>query len=217
MRILVVAKSPVAGRVKTRLGTVIGPEAAADVAAAALLDTLDAAVATVGAERCHLALDGDLADAVRGEEVTALLTGWTITTQRGADFAARLAAAHLDAGPGPVAQIGMDTPQVCAADLAQVFTDLVDRDAVLGPADDGGWWVLGRRDPEVVQGLAQVAMSEPTTYADTWTALETAGRSVVTTGALRDVDTVDDAEAVALGAPHTRFAQAWRALAGVGA
>ena len=215
MRILVVAKTPVAGRVKTRLGAVVGLDAAADLAAAALVDTLEAAAAAVGPERCHLSLDGDLADAVRGVEIRAQLQGWTITPQRGDDFAARLAAAHLDAGPGPVAQIGMDTPQVTAIDLAQVFTDLVELDAVLGPAGDGGWWVLGRRDPQAAQALAGVAMSEPTTYDDTWAALETQGQRVGATGALRDVDTVEDADAVAVEAPHTRFAQAWRALAQV--
>jgi glycosyltransferase A (GT-A) superfamily protein (DUF2064 family) len=211
MQVLVVAKAPVAGLVKTRLGAVVGPEAAADLAAAALLDTLDAASAAVGPERCHLALAGDLADAVRGPEISELLRGWTITPQRGPDFAARLAAAHLDAGPGPVLQIGMDTPQVTPADLASVFTDLVALDAVLGPAGDGGWWVLGRRDPQAAQALAGVAMSEPTTYADTWAALEGCGQRVGTTDALRDVDTVEDAAVVAAEAAYTRFARAWRA------
>jgi glycosyltransferase A (GT-A) superfamily protein (DUF2064 family) len=214
VRVLVVAKSPVAGRVKTRLGSVIGPGAAAGLAAAALLDTLQAATATVGAERCLLALAGDLADAVDGPEIEELLEGWTITPQRGDDFASRLAAAHLDAGPGPVAQIGMDTPQVTSTHLAQVFSDLVGLDAVLGPAEDGGWWVLGRRDPEAARALADVAMSGPTTYDDTWAALEARRQRVGRTGSLRDVDTVDDADTVSAAAPHTRFARAWRNLSG---
>ncbi len=215
MRILVVAKAPIAGLVKTRLGTVVGAAAAAELAAAALLDTLDAAAAAVGPEGCHLSLAGDLSDAVRGAEITDLLTGWTITAQRGEGFAARLAAAHLDAGAGPVAQIGMDTPQVTARDFVRVFVDLAEADVVLGPAGDGGWWVLGRRDPQAVQALAHVAMSEPTTYADTRIALGAGGQRVAMTSQLRDVDTVQDAEIVAAGAPHTRFAAAWRAVARV--
>jgi glycosyltransferase A (GT-A) superfamily protein (DUF2064 family) len=122
-----------------------------------------------------------------------------------------LAAAHLDAGPGPVVQIGMDTPQVSARDFVRVFVDLAEADAVLGAAGDGGWWVLGRRDPRAAEVLAQVAMSEPTTYADTWAALEGRGQRMATTHQLRDVDTVEDAEAVAAAAPRTRFAEAWRA------
>ena len=212
MRLLVVAKSPVAGRVKTRLGSVIGPDAAAEVAAASLLDTLDACAAALGPERCHLALDGDLVEAVRGPEIMAALEDWTVTAQRGHGFAARLVSAHDDAGVGPVAQIGMDTPQVTAAHLADVFTALVDQDAVLGPADDGGWWVLGRRDPCVVGPVGDVAMSEPTTYDDTRAALVDQGLRVGVTGALRDVDTVEDAEAVAEAAPHTRFAAVWQTI-----
>ncbi len=209
------AKAPVAGLVKTRLGSAVGAAAAADLAAAALLDTIDAAAAAVGPEGCHLSLAGDLSGAVRGAEITGLLAGWTVTAQRGEGFAERLAAAHLDAGAGPLAQIGMDTPQVTARDFVRVFVDLAEADVVLGPADDGGWWVLGRRNPQAAQALARVAMSQPTTYADTWTALEARGQRMATTAQLRDVDTVEDAEVVAAGAPHTRFAEAWRAMAGV--
>lgn len=214
MRVLVVAKSPVAGRVKTRLGSVIGLCAAADLAAAALLDTLETAAASVGADRCHLALAGDLAEAARGPEIEDVVRGWRISTQRGDSFAARLAAAHADAGTGPVAQVGMDTPQMTSDDLARVFADLDGHEAVLGPADDGGWWVLGRRDPRAMRALVGVAMSRPTTYADTWAALERRRLRVGATCSLRDVDTVADAEAVAAAAPETRFAEAWRSMAG---
>lgn len=212
MKVLVVAKAPVAGRVKTRLGAVVGPATAADLAAAALLDTMDAAVAATGPGRCHLSLSGDLSGAVRGSEIIDSLAGWTVTAQGGATFADRLATAHLDAGPGPVVQIGMDTPQVTSSHLARVFTDLVEVDSVLGPAGDGGWWVLGRHDPDATRALADVAMSEPTTYDDTWAALTSRGQRMGVTAPLRDVDTVADAEAVAAEAPHTRFAQAWRAV-----
>ncbi len=212
MRLLVVAKAPVPGRVKTRLGAAIGLDAAAEVAAASLLDTLDACAAALGPERCHLALDGDLLDAVCGPELIAALEGWIITAQRGHGFAARLVAAHEDAGVGPVVQIGMDTPQVTAGHLADAFTALVDQDAVLGPADDGGWWALGRRDPRVVTPVGEVAMSEPTTYDDTRQALLDQGLRVGATGSLRDVDTAEDADAVAAEAPHSRFAAAWHSV-----
>ncbi len=155
MRVLVVAKAPVAGFVKTRLGVVVGAATAAELAAAALLDTIDAAAEAVGPERCHLSLAGDISSAVRGAEIADLLRQWTVTPQRGEGFAARLAAAHLDAGPGPVAQIGMDTPQVAARDFVRVFVDLAEADAVLGAAGDGGWWVLGRRDPRAAQALTE--------------------------------------------------------------
>ena len=209
MRVLVTAKAPVAGRVKTRLAATVGVSAAAEVAAASLLDTLEACAAAVGPQRCHLAVDGDLLHAVRGPEILALLEGWTVTAQRGEGFAARLVAAHLEAGDGPVAQVGMDTPQLTASHLAEVFTELVTHDAVLGPADDGGWWVLARRTAAHVRPVGEVAMSEPTTHAHTRAALAAQGLEVGSARVLRDVDTAQDADAVAALVPWGRFAQAW--------
>jgi len=207
--VLVLAKAPVAGRAKTRLAATTGDEVAADLAAAALLDTLAAVAATPGA-RGLLALDGDLAEAARGPAIRAALEGWRVVPQRGEDFAERLVAAHVDAGHGPVVQVGMDTPQLTPALLLGALDDLGDRDACLGPADDGGWWVLARRDPGVAAPLARVPMSTSTTYDDTVAALRGAGHAVATTAALNDVDTVADAAEVARTAPTTLFAAAFR-------
>jgi glycosyltransferase A (GT-A) superfamily protein (DUF2064 family) len=214
-RMLVLAKAPVAGRVKTRLGADVGMDRAADLAAAALLDTLIACRDAVGAEHCVLALDGDLADAVRGDELALAVAGWTVVAQRGDGFAARLVRAHLDVppGPGPVVQIGMDTPQVSADDLRAVVSAAGPGGTVLGPADDGGWWVLALHDPEAARVLGAVEMSTPRTHDDTRRALERRGLAVSTTTTLRDVDTVADADLVASLAPDSHFARAWEATA----
>ncbi len=212
-RVLVVAKAPHAGEAKTRLGATVGHDTAARLAAAALLDTLVAARDAVGAERCLLALAGDLDGSAREQDVRAALDGWTVVPQRGEGFGARLAAAHVDAGPGPVVQVGMDTPQLTAVLLHAAAAGLADHDAVLGPAPDGGWWVLALRDPSAATVLADVPMSTPTTGRDTRLALEAAGLSVGTAPTLADVDTVDDAEAVAARPPYGEFARAWRAVA----
>jgi glycosyltransferase A (GT-A) superfamily protein (DUF2064 family) len=208
-RLLVVAKAPVPGEVKTRLGTEIGMVDAASVAAAALLDTLTACAETVGAARCHLALAGDLGEAVRGEEIGRLLDGWSVRPQVGAGLAARLAQAHLALGPGPVVQIGMDTPQVTPALLAEVAAALTGHPAVLGPAEDGGWWALGLRDPACARVLHGVPMSTPGTYSATRAALLTSGVPVGEAATLRDVDTGADAERVAAVVPDSEFARAW--------
>ena len=210
MKVLLVAKAPVAGRVKTRLGARIGHDAAAALAAAALLDTIEACRTTGAAG--HLSLDGDLGDAVEGDALSVALEGWTISPQRGDSFAERLVAAHLDAGPGPVVQIGMDTPHVTAAALRAVADGLAEHDAVLGPAVDGGWWVLARHDPHVVRHVAEVAMSTPTTFVDTHRALERAGCRVGGAEVMTDVDTVADAELVAAHSPHLRFSGVWRGV-----
>jgi hypothetical protein len=180
--------------------------AAAQVAAASLLDTL-AACDSAGFD-CHLSLAGDLSRAVRSDELRAALVGWTVHPQAGADFSARLADAHARV-PGPVVQVGMDTPHLTAALLAEALAALATYDAVLGAAEDGGWWALALRDPEQAAALVGVPMSTVTTGADTRSALEAAGLSVGSTSVLRDVDTVADADAVAALAPGSRFAAAW--------
>lgn len=208
-RCLVVAKAPVAGRSKTRLGVDIGMAEAAEVAAAALRDTLAACVQAFGVARCHLALEGELTGAVDGSALSHALRGWTVFPQRGDDFAARLAHAHLETGPGPVVQIGMDTPQVTPALLHDAARALDEHDAVLGPAEDGGWWVLALRDPSDAAVLTGVPMSTSETLRHTRAALEGAGLRVGTAATLRDVDTVADAVAVAAQAPDSSFARVW--------
>jgi uncharacterized protein len=211
-QVLVVAKAPEVGRVKTRLGARIGMERAAQVAAAALLDTLEAAARAVGADRCHLSLDGELDQAVRGPELREALAGWAVHPQEGADFGARLADAHARLR-GPVVQVGMDTPQLTPELLLAAAEGLVDHDAVLGPAEDGGWWLLALRDPAHAAALRGVPMSTPTTGADTRAALTASGLDVGSTVTLRDVDEPADADAVARLAPGSRFARAWQQVA----
>jgi len=215
MKVLLVAKAPVAGQVKTRLGAQIGAQEAAALAAAALLDTIDACRETDAL--VHLSLAGDLRDAVDGDAIAAALDGWVISPQRGETFAERLVRAHGDAGHGPVVQIGMDTPHVTAAALIAAAEGLTEHDVVLGPALDGGWWVLARRDPAAVRHVSAVVMSTSSTFADTRRALEVTGCRVGYAAAMTDVDTVADADLVAALSPHTRFAHAWRSVSAVGA
>lgn len=206
-----VAKAPVPGLAKTRLGDQVGMPAAAQLAAAALLDTLDQCeIAFAGG--LHVAMTGDLSRAARGEEIEAALRGWEVHHQRGDGFADRLTHAHADLGPGPVVQIGMDTPQVTADLLLEVAAGLRDHDAVLGLAEDGGWWVLALRDPADAVVLRDVPPSTPDTGALTLAALRARGLDVATVATLRDVDEVRDAAAVATLAPEGRFAAAWSAV-----
>jgi glycosyltransferase A (GT-A) superfamily protein (DUF2064 family) len=213
-RLLVIAKAPVPGLAKTRLGAELGMDVAAELAAAALLDTVKTCVATVGVAGCRLALEGDLTAAVHADRLAAALTGWTVFPQRGDGLAERLACSHLDLAaeqPGPVVQICMDTPQVTEADLRTVIDGLRDHDAVLADAEDGGWWALALADPRQGEHLVGVPMSTPTTGAATRAAFVAAGLVVGRGPVLRDVDVVDDAEAVAAGcAADSAFAELWR-------
>jgi len=213
VRALVVAKAPVPGLAKTRLGALVGHAVAADLAAAALLDTLDACAGAF--DRCHLALAGDLGDACRSRELRAGLRSWDVFPQQGASLGERLAHAHRAVaadGSGGVVQVGMDTPQVTPGLLLEAAGCLRPGGGVLGPAEDGGWWLLGLDDPRSARVLGDVPMSTARTGADTRSALEGAGVSVVATCGLRDVDTVEDAHLVAGRAPGSRFAHAWSRL-----
>jgi rSAM/selenodomain-associated transferase 1 len=211
MRALVVAKAPVPGRVKTRLGAHVGMGAAAELAAAALLDTL--ATCRSAFAECHLALDGDLDDAVRSESLRDSLDGWTVHAQRGDGLGERLAHAHADAaGSGPTIQVGMDTPQLTTADLRAVADSAADGDAVLGPAADGGWWVLALTDPSAAVVLAGVPMSQPDTFEATRAALTAAGQTVRVGHELTDVDTVREAARVAGTLTEGHFLRAWQSV-----
>ncbi|SCG76856.1 TIGR04282 family arsenosugar biosynthesis glycosyltransferase [Micromonospora coxensis] len=208
--LLVVAKAPVPGAVKTRLCPPATPDRAARIAAAALRDTVDTVAATPGVTPV-LALAGRLAEGVDGAALTAVTAGWTVLPQRGPDLAQRLAHAHADvadAFPGrAVLQIGMDTPQLAPALLADAVRRLAGTDAVLGRAADGGWWALGLRDPRRAAALRTVPMSTPDTGRLTWAALTRAGIRVAPLPVLRDVDGWADALAVAAATPGGRFAR----------
>jgi uncharacterized protein len=215
--LLVVAKAPVAGLAKTRLCPPATPRQAAAVAAAALLDTLEAVAAVPSVQRV-LAYTGQFTDAEAAAEIRAALAGWHLVPQRGDGFGERLANAHADtaaAFPGqPVLQIGMDTPQVTPSLLAAALRRLATADAALGMAEDGGWWALGLRDPTKASALRSVPMSTPDTGGLTRLALADRGLRIVDLPVLSDVDTWDDALAVAESVPDTRFAREILALTG---
>ena len=202
--LLVMAKAPVPGNVKTRLCPPCTPEAAAGIAAASLADTMEAASSVPDAWRV-LVLDG----------AYPAPDGWTTVRQRGVGLGERLTRAFADTRrPGrPTLLIGMDTPQVTASLLGQAFELLTWADAVLGAAADGGWWALGLREPGHASVLRDVPMSTDRTGPLTLRALRQRGLRVAPLPMLRDVDTARDAVEVAALCPSgSRFAAAVRPL-----
>lgn len=190
--LLVIAKEPLPGRVKTRLTPPFTPQQAARLAEAALVDTLHA-VAAAPATRRVLVLDG-----APGPWLPA---GFEVLPQCAGGLAERLADAFAHCS-GPALLIGMDTPQVTPELLA---VDFAGCDAYLGPAEDGGFWALGLAEPEPAL-LRGVPMSTPVTGAAQRERLLAAGLRVRELPRLRDVDTAADAHAVAALARHGRFA-----------
>ncbi|MFG1795527.1 DUF2064 domain-containing protein [Nocardia sp. NPDC049149] len=197
--LLVIAKAPIAGFAKTRLSPPLTSREAAQVAAAALLDTLDSVLRSDVAHRV-VAFTGDLAAAESSSEIARALRHFDVIPQRGIDFGARLANAHADAGRlgVPVLQIGMDTPQLGPDVLNTAAAELAADDAaLLGPADDGGWWALGLPTPQPARVLASVPMSTDRTGELTREALQHCGCRVRSLPRFSDVDTYADAQRVA--------------------
>jgi rSAM/selenodomain-associated transferase 1 len=199
----VLAKQPLAGRVKTRLCPPCTPAQAAELAGAALADTLDA-VAAAPAPRRLLALDGEAGSWVPD--------CFEVVPQREGDLSERLAGAFAAVPTGPALLVGMDTPQLTPGLLAAATEALAEPgvDAVLGPAPDGGYWAIGLGDP-AVPAFAGVPMSTAGTAAAQRRRLRELGLRWRELPALRDVDTIADARAVATADPATRFAAALRA------
>lgn len=203
--LLVIAKEPVPGRVKTRLTPPCSPQQAAALAGAALTDTLDL-VAQMPVARKILVFDGDPRRWRR--------RGFELIAQRGGGLGERLACAFADVA-GSALLIGMDTPQLTTDLLADGLRALSHPavDAVLGQTADGGYWSIGLK-----QGGAGVFSGIPMSSHTTWSSQR--GRlielclRVHDQPALRDVDTIDDARAVAAQVPGSRFAATLRSITG---
>ena len=201
---MVIAKEPLPGRAKTRLSPPCTPDEAAALAEAALLDTLEV-VGHTPAYRRVLVFDGDAR--------RFPTRGFEVIPQRGADLGERLQSAFEDIG-GPALLVGMDTPQLTSGMLLDGMRALTSPkiDAVLGPAVDGGYWSIGfgERPKGAFEG---VPMSCSDTCFKQRARLERLGLRVHDQSPLRDVDTIEDAQAVAGQAPGSRFARAVGALA----
>ncbi|MDH4146063.1 MAG: glycosyltransferase [Acidimicrobiia bacterium] len=194
----VIAKTPEAGRVKTRLCPPLDPAEAAQVAWACLLDTLDVA-RLVPASRHVIVLDG---------EPGGWCNGFEVIPQRGDGLAERLAAAFDDMDASALV-VAMDTPQLAANALVAGLRALQQgADAVFGPASDGGYWLIGlRAGVDAAPVFAGIPMSTGDTGRRQLARLRELGLAVHVLDELRDLDGVDDLEPIARLAPGGRLAR----------
>jgi rSAM/selenodomain-associated transferase 1 len=206
--LVVLAKAPVPGRVKTRLCPPCTPHQAAALAQAALTDTLRAVAATPGVHRRVCVLDGTPGP--------WLPPGFDVLQQRGAGLDERLAAAFADVAE-PALLVGMDTPQLTPALLRDGLDRLAAAGAVLGLAPDGGYWSIGLQTASDAL-FHGVPMSVAETGARQLSRLREQGLQVDLLPELRDVDTIADAHAVAaLCPPGAAFPAALAVRAAVAA
>ena len=201
--LIVLAKAPIPGQVKTRCSPPCTPEQAAQLARASLDDTLRT-VLDVPASRRVVVLDGDQGD--------WLPAGFEVIPQRTGSLGERLDGAFADVG-GPAILVAMDTPQLDAGMLAGAARQLATRpgEALVGPADDGGFWGIGLSYSP--PGLfAQVSMSRDDTCRSLLDAL--AGFAIPWTplAFLTDFDDFETACAIAQTIPTSAFAAAVRQI-----
>ena len=187
-QVVVMVKQPRAGRVKSRLARDIGTVPAAWWQRHQLARLLR----TIGHPRWRvfLAVSPDNASLIRAN--SCLLPGFG---QGRGDLGQRMARIFRRMPPGPVVIIGADIPGVAPAHLARAFAVLGRRDAVFGPATDGGYWLAGfarRRalPPRLFEG---VRWSTGDALGDTISTL--AGQGFELTDTLRDVDSAADLKA----------------------
>ena len=200
--VVILAKEPKPGLVKTRLQTRFSADEAAQLAAAAVRDT-QRVVRASRVPRRILCWDGDPADFTDGFEVVAQRTG-TLND--------RLAGAFADIDrhrSARVLLIGMDTPQISSALLD---ADWEDCDAVLGLSEDGGFWAIGLRTSDAAGVFAGIEMSTTRTGSAQLARLLSLGRSVKLLPPLRDIDEPADAAYVADRFPGLEFSRRHAAL-----
>ena len=144
-RLILFVKAPRPGQVKTRLAVALG-EAAACAAYERLVKSLLSNLASLPEVEFRFTPD----DA--GPEVQPWLRpGWITLGQGTGDLGQRLQTAFADAfadGAKRVVIIGSDCPEVTASDVREAWRELRSRDLVVGPAVDGGYWLIGLREPQ---------------------------------------------------------------------
>ena len=175
------AKLPVAGGVKSRLAREVGVAGATRFARHAAIALLQ----RVGFDRRWQTTVAIAPDA--GVVCRFWPRGLARIAQGGGDLGARMQRIFNCLPPGPVLIVGTDVPGIAPGHIAKAFHLLGRHDAVLGPATDGGYWLVGlRRRPRVLRPFAAVRWSSAHALADTLANL--GGHTVAFVATLGDVD-----------------------------
>ncbi len=194
--VLIMAKAPRAGTVKTRLHPLLGPRGCARLQAALLRRTVLLAQ-LVAPTRTYLALHPPEA---QGELVGTVPASVTILPQSGPDLGSRMCAAATDVfrhHHGPLLLIGTDAPTLTAPLLRQAADILAGgQDAVFGPVLDGGYYLVGMaRAAPALFTIDPALWGGPHVLVSSLTAARAANLRVGLLPTLRDLDTPQDATA----------------------
>ena len=214
--LIVVARRPAPGHAKTRLSPPFSPAQAAQLYEGFLLDSLDLMRQVPQARRI-------IAYLPEGEETyfKTLAPDFDLLPQRGADLGERLDNALADClanGYTKAVIMDSDSPSLPVLCLTQAFVLLDSADAVLGPCDDGGYYLIGLKRP-APRLLRDVPMSRPTVARDTLALARQMGLSMALLPGWYDVDTAAELQRLTEempALPEDRARHARRALADFG-
>jgi rSAM/selenodomain-associated transferase 1 len=188
--VVVFGREPVPGQVKSRLASEVGPEAAARVYAATLDHTLE--IARSSGARVVLSL----AEVPTGrwiEEVDCALE-----IQRGHDLGERMDdafARQFAEGEERVVVVGSDCPWIKPTHIAKAAAKLGGHDTVIGPANDGGYWLVAQKPPGLAM-FARIPWSSPETLEKTRQRIAALGGTWTELEELIDIDTKADLDLV---------------------
>jgi len=190
-RLLILLKAPIKGTVKTRLAAETGPAMALDIYRQ-LLDRVVAAASSLQAVELHYT------PAAEAQLVSPWLKpGWSLHPQVDGNLGTRMHHAFSQAfqsGAQRVVMIGTDCPEVNLTDIRSAWAALARHELVLGPAMDGGYWLIGlnRPQPELFRAIN---WSTATVLTETLDRASQLGLSHHLLRTLSDVDTKADWEA----------------------
>lgn len=191
--LIVFVKAPRPGTVKTRLAARIGVKAATAVYRALAEEVMKRTAPRHGEyERRWFHAPADA-----GSEVAAWLPGETYLPQAEGDLGTRMTAAFEETfrrGARRVAIIGTDVPGLSGSVVREALAALQDHDLVLGPARDGGYYLMALARP--CPGLfTAIPWSTPAVLTATLERASVLGLSVRLLDPMRDVDTLEDLRA----------------------
>jgi rSAM/selenodomain-associated transferase 1 len=191
--LIVVAKEPRPGNSKTRLVPPLSPQEAALLYSCMLTDTLGVMMDVDGVDRVLAYTPQEAQQYFRD----VLPPGFELTAQRGDSLGERLdhvLCTHLEAGYGQAVVMDSDSPTLPPDYVQQAFQQLdrADVDVVLGPTEDGGYYLIGLKRP--CAALFEVVMSTPTVLQETLELARAQGLRAACLPVWYDVDTPEDLE-----------------------
>jgi len=186
--LIIFVKAPRPGDVKTRIAQVIGREAACH-AYVMIVEAFLGNLQTVLDVQIRYSPDDAFPDIRRWVQ-----SKWTSAGQGPGDLGERLVSAFRDgfaSGAERVVVIGSDAPDITREDIESAWQALATHDVVIGPAEDGGYWLIGLRaeQPSLFENMP---WSSPTMFQETVARAHAAKLSIHTLRQLCDIDTVED-------------------------